>query len=212
MSELHSTRCGCRLHQHCADPGLHGAGGLIEPEAPPPCLTGERAGLVSFWNRLAAPVAVCAPSGAILYTNPPLRRLLQHGCGHLAAAVRCLAARVRHADVEEEVEGAGFRIRLYGTRIGTLTGAGCPLSAIIIDAAPAAAELDIQRAYKLTNRELEVALLLGEGASTKAIARELEVSWHTARGHIERSMRKLGVRSRAGVAATIHGRKPARHH
>jgi DNA-binding NarL/FixJ family response regulator len=48
---------------------------------------------------------------------------------------------------------------------------------------------------KLTERELEVLELMGEGFDARAIAERLVVSLHTARGHIKHVMMKLGVHS-----------------
>jgi hypothetical protein len=48
-----------------------------------------------------------------------------------------------------------------------------------------------------------VALLLAEGKSDAEIARELVISWHTARRHVEKVLLKLGVHSRAEAGARI---------
>lgn len=55
----------------------------------------------------------------------------------------------------------------------------------------------------LTRRENEVALLIGIGLSTKEIAQRLGISPHTTRHHTERIFARLGVSSRAGVAAIV---------
>ena len=61
----------------------------------------------------------------------------------------------------------------------------------------------------LTRREAEVARLVGAGLATKEIAQRLGISGHTARHHIERVFAKLGVRSRAALAALIAVRSGA---
>jgi DNA-binding NarL/FixJ family response regulator len=53
----------------------------------------------------------------------------------------------------------------------------------------------------LTPRELQVLTAIGAGASNKAIARQLGISLHTVKFHIESVFRKLGVRSRAEAVA-----------
>lgn len=55
----------------------------------------------------------------------------------------------------------------------------------------------------LSGREIEVTRLLCRGLSDTEIARELGVSTHTARDHVKAVRRKLGVRSRAEVAALV---------
>lgn len=57
----------------------------------------------------------------------------------------------------------------------------------------------------LTRREVEVARLIASGRPTKQIAGCLSISTHTARHHTERVFEKLGVRSRAAVAAMVFG-------
>jgi DNA-binding CsgD family transcriptional regulator len=53
----------------------------------------------------------------------------------------------------------------------------------------------------LTPRELAMLSAIGAGLSNKAIARQLEISLHTVKFHIESLFRKLGVRSRAEAVA-----------
>ena len=45
----------------------------------------------------------------------------------------------------------------------------------------------------LTEREIHILTLLARGLSTKHIARELELSWHTVRDHRRAILRKFGV-------------------
>jgi DNA-binding NarL/FixJ family response regulator len=54
----------------------------------------------------------------------------------------------------------------------------------------------------LTPRERDVLLLLGEGLDPTAIARELIMSIHTARGHVKNIMMKLGVHSQLEAVVT----------
>lgn len=49
----------------------------------------------------------------------------------------------------------------------------------------------------LTPREVEVLAAIGNGLSNKAIARQLSISQHTVKFHVESLMRKLGAASRA---------------
>jgi len=56
-------------------------------------------------------------------------------------------------------------------------------------------------AIRLSNREQEVASLLVEGASNKVIARQLDISVHTAKFHVTAVLDKLGARNRADAVA-----------
>jgi len=53
----------------------------------------------------------------------------------------------------------------------------------------------------LTPRELEVLARVSAGSSNKTIARELGISLHTVKFHLESLFRKLGVRTRAEAVA-----------
>ena len=64
----------------------------------------------------------------------------------------------------------------------------------------------------LTPREAQVARLVAAGLATKAVAFRLGISAHTARHHTERVFEKLGVRSRAGVAALLANRMGSSSH
>jgi DNA-binding CsgD family transcriptional regulator len=55
----------------------------------------------------------------------------------------------------------------------------------------------------LTERQREVAVLVGQGATSKAVARALRISPHTVDVHLARIYRVLGVSSRAGLAALV---------
>ncbi|MGW2663752.1 protein kinase domain-containing protein [Nocardia tengchongensis] len=55
----------------------------------------------------------------------------------------------------------------------------------------------------LTKREREVADLVAEGLTNKAIAARLVISQRTAQGHVEHILTKLGFTSRAQIAAWI---------
>jgi len=55
----------------------------------------------------------------------------------------------------------------------------------------------------LTRRERDVAALIAKGYTNKAIAAELVLSAHTVGGHVERLFNKLGISTRAQVAAWL---------
>jgi DNA-binding CsgD family transcriptional regulator len=65
------------------------------------------------------------------------------------------------------------------------------------------AALRLQDEYGMTPREVEVALLLSQGLSNSALARQLGISPHTARHHTQRVLGKLGVHSRAEAGARL---------
>jgi DNA-binding CsgD family transcriptional regulator len=60
----------------------------------------------------------------------------------------------------------------------------------------------------LTRREQQVAHLVAQGLSNKAIADKLVISQRTAEAHVEHVLIKLGCTSRTQIAAWIHEQKP----
>ena len=63
----------------------------------------------------------------------------------------------------------------------------------------------LERQYKLTAREVQVAMLLAQGRSNATISKTLGISSHTARHHTQRILIKLNVHSRAEAGAKIRG-------
>jgi DNA-binding CsgD family transcriptional regulator len=63
----------------------------------------------------------------------------------------------------------------------------------------------LMQQFGLTRREAQVAGLLSQGRSNQSIARELEISEHTARHHTQRVLAKLKVHSRGEAGAKIRG-------
>jgi DNA-binding NarL/FixJ family response regulator len=71
---------------------------------------------------------------------------------------------------------------------------------------PAAlADEALRERYGLTARQIAVTRLLGEGYSNAEIAKQLSVSYFTARNHVEQVLSKLGVSTRAAVGAILYG-------
>ena len=60
---------------------------------------------------------------------------------------------------------------------------------------------------RLTGRELEVAELVAKGLTNQSVARRLSVAPRTAEAHVENIRRKLGVNSRAQIAAWVTERR-----
>jgi DNA-binding response OmpR family regulator len=69
----------------------------------------------------------------------------------------------------------------------------------------ALSDADLDGRFGLTPRQISVARLVSEGCSNAEIAERLEMSYFTARNHIEQILQKLGVPNRAGVGAVLYG-------
>lgn len=73
----------------------------------------------------------------------------------------------------------------------------------------AATRRNVPPGHRLTPREFEVMSLIRQGKTNKEIARELWLSPHTVRTHLEHAFEKLEVRTRAAAVARVFG-DPAR--
>ncbi|WP_236960567.1 response regulator transcription factor [Methylobacterium durans] len=79
-----------------------------------------------------------------------------------------------------------------------LAGAGEQADVSVVPVEP---EAGPRPGAELTPRELEVLALLAEGASNKAIARQLCISVHTAKFHVGALLDKLDADGRTGAVA-----------
>lgn len=67
-------------------------------------------------------------------------------------------------------------------------------------------ESDSMESYELSDRELDVLILVAKGLSSKEIADKLNISIHTVNSHRKNITHKTGIKSVAGLAvyATLH--------
>lgn len=175
-------------------------------------------------DALSEPVAAFDVDGRPLHRNAALGALLaaepersrvEFELARLARALRVAAvgtARDRAPGAAGPVPAEAVAVTARGRY--TLRGAVLPVGAhpsggaylvsVRAEVAPALPTADDVRARcGLTRREAEVAVLIAEGLRNDAIAERLFVSAHTARRHTEGVMAKLGVSSRAAVAARL---------
>ena len=75
------------------------------------------------------------------------------------------------------------------------TGNGAPHEPI--------SDAELRERFGLTERQIAVARLLGEGHRTADIAARLGVTYHTARNHADQVLQKMGVHSRAAIGAIL---------
>lgn len=124
------------------------------------------------------------------------------------AAVAAFSAPVTGSDVARQIatDTARYRISatLYRDPGEDLAGAfGIALLDRRSPRPPTIAELHAR--FGLTAAESRVALLLAQGHDNRAVASALGISWHTARRHTEKVIRKLGVQTRGRVGVKLSG-------
>ena len=177
-----------------------------------------REGLAALLDGIVAGVALADASGSIVHKNCALRRMLAAETRRVeldalitstlrnSVACRNERAGLSGGDADSAPWRLHRRVELGAAYVLSATVLDTGLSdravgAVVVERSSAAtfpAEI-LRRRYKLTCRELDVARLLGDGASNEEIACTLAVSDATARHHTESVMTKLGLHSRARI-------------
>jgi DNA-binding CsgD family transcriptional regulator len=138
--------------------------------------------------------------------SPFERGRAEAAIGSAWAALGEAGAARRHLVVAESLlaeAGAEAWRRLAASRLDRLViEPGAPASGELVDEVPAASAEPWREV--LTERELEVALLVIEGASNREIAAALYLSVRTVEVHVGRILAKLGVRSRVELTVLAH--------
>jgi DNA-binding response OmpR family regulator len=136
-----------------------------------------------------------------------LEQLRARGC---LAPVLILSARGLEAD-----KVRGFRLGAddYVTKPYGVMELMARVSALLRRAAPpegarangALSDDALRERYGLTDRQIQIARLLGQGFANAEIAEKLGISTYTARNHTEQVLAKLDVSTRARVGALLRG-------
>ena len=108
--------------------------------------------------------------------------------------------------LNRESDGARL-VAVAATAVHHLTVLDNDIAALLLPEIEGEKETDTAVTQPLTPRETEVLHLLAEGLTNKAIARQLHVSEHTIKFHVNAIMGKLNAQSRtdAVVRATRLG-------
>lgn len=144
-----------------------------------------------------------------LLASEPERALFEARLLRMGRSMRLLArpaagSRMPTATEEIQTQRGRYVLRLTALPPGAFGADPALLITVQADVGtpmPDAAELRAR--HGLTKREVEVALLLVDGLTNEALAERLFISPHTARHHVENVLAKLGVSSRAAVAARL---------
>ena len=136
----------------------------------------------------------CSNARLVALSNTPdddqALKLMEHGVHGYCHA---LASPQVFSQISAVVSNQGLWVgpALLSRLIGGL-GAGSTKPA------EAPSELDL-----LSAREKEVAILVGDGASNKVIARQLDITERTVKAHVSSIFQKLGLRDRLQLALVV---------
>ena len=94
-------------------------------------------------------------------------------------------------------------------RLGAeLPGIASPRVAIVIGEADAPAPIDrvaFGDTYRLTRRECEIAILIGDGLDPQSVALRLGIGMGTVRHHLKHVFEKTGTRNQTALVALLRG-------
>jgi DNA-binding CsgD family transcriptional regulator len=106
---------------------------------------------------------------------------------------------------DSEVRSSGGRYRISATFLEQ-PWQDTVLAVALVDKVEARVDArELATRFSLTQREIEIALLLRNGLSSRQIAAALGISINTVRRHVERVMLKLDVHTRTAAAARLVG-------
>ncbi|HEX7050433.1 MAG TPA: helix-turn-helix transcriptional regulator [Longimicrobiales bacterium] len=177
-------------------------------------------GILPVLDALVVGVLLFDVGGRPLHANRELRRMLEldpqrerlrREAERVADTLSELARQRSHevqrlpdGPVVRDVWTARGEYRVCGSYLEA-GGSAAPCILVLVErqARDLPSDAVLQERYGLTPRQVAVARLLARGKSNAAIASALWISPHTARHHTETVLLKLGVHSRAEVAARL---------
>ncbi len=149
-------------------------------------------------------------AGRIILADPEADAALGAALGKLHWAKGAMSGSVRAQDSQGNVKVMRFA-RIESDRLGFIpvgidTGSAEPLLLVSIqldDVVPALRKT-LRERFGLTESEIAVAILIGDGLQADEIAQQRDVSVHTVRDQIKASLRKTGMARQAGLVRMLH--------
>ncbi len=154
-------------------------------------------------------VLVIDPAGQVTQLTPGARAAVDElggwDHGSLPSTVLAVVAATRTHGGHTETRAQGISGRWLSLRAAPLVGPDGPGDIVVtIEATPLLAMSRLAlTAHGLTTREEDVALLVLQGADTRAVATALHLSPYTVQDHLKTVFTKLGVTSRREMTARL---------
>ncbi len=164
--------------------------------------------VMDLWSIHAEPVAVIRDSGNTLFQNPAFEHLLEQQQHLFLSTVVTLIQNIQHKQLEWHSFLSRLGKRLYEIKLTRISsGANHLHQTYLIQLSRVTHTIgkifsQLQR-KNLTQRELEIALLIYQGIPTREIAETIHLSYHTVRNHIKSIYSKLGVSSRGEMLVWV---------
>lgn len=173
------------------------------------------AALTRFFDVSSEGVRLFDGNAIVIYENAALRRLVENAYdgSRIIAVVTEVARAAQRNSASRDLPDAARRDLDTGTCRYVVHATAIPpgvlapdqvIIASIVCSTPAVTSIDaLARDCGLTPRQVDVVRGLARGQSNRAIAAALDLSVHTVRRHVERIFGRLGMHSRAQIAAWV---------
>jgi DNA-binding CsgD family transcriptional regulator/PAS domain-containing protein len=186
-------------------------------------LAQDRASFARVLDDLGVALALFDGAGRVVHHTPRLLQLLSSdpegarlrtrltSLGAAATAALLVGrSRLEEAASAPRTHDVRTLLARYQLRVtyagGAFPGTGVSVAVLVERVQPQPlSDRTLQKDYRLTPREIEVARLLAQGKTNLSIAEALGISSHTAERHTEHVLMKLGLRSRTEAVARLLG-------
>jgi DNA-binding CsgD family transcriptional regulator len=164
--------------------------------------------VMDLWSVHAEPVVVIRDNGNTLFQNPAFEHFLEQQQHLFLSTAVTLIQHIQHKQLEWHNFLSRLGKRLYEIKLTRISsGANHLHQTYLIQLSRVTHAIgkifsQLQR-KNLTQRELEIALLIYQGIPTREIAETIHLSYHTVRNHIKSIYSKLGVSSRGEMLVWV---------
>ena len=162
----------------------------------------------NFWSDYTDPIVVIRDDGAIIYQSRTFERIIEQDKHTFLSSALAPEKTVECNKVGWYSFLSKLGKRLYETRL-TLINTDVNFCQRIYLLHLSRVTHKIGKIFNqlsrtgLTNRELEISMLIYQGNSAREIAEEINLSYHTVRNHIKSIYSKLGVSTRSELLLRI---------
>lgn len=161
-----------------------------------------------FWADNTEPIIVIRNNGTVLFQSDTFTQHIEREKHSFLATVSALMQFVQSNQIGEYNFLSKLGKRLYEIKL-TLICADTNYQHCIYFLHLSRVTYKIGKIFNrlnrtgLTSRELEIATLIYQGNSSKEIAQEINLSYHTVRNHIKQIYKKLGVSTRSEMLVKL---------
>ena len=165
--------------------------------------------VLNFWSDCTDPIAVIRDDDAIIFQSRAFERIVEQENHIFLSTASVLVKTVQRDRIGWYSFLSKLGKRLYEIKL-TLINADVDYRQCIYLLHLSRVTHKIGKIFNqlnrtgLTNRELEIAMLIYQGDSPREIAEEINLSYHTVRNHIKSIYSKLGVSTRSEMLVRLN--------